>query len=674
MQLPSQLQNLSMRAQLSALGMVVLGVGLTVAVVGSQQQQEQRSRAHSSYETITLRSFTKATTGSGTLSLSKPSGTTASDVLIAHVVVRGASKTSITPPSGWQLVRRDNTTGSIGVAIYYKVAGSSEPSSYSFSFSSYDDASGGIAAYSGVDTASPIDASSGKYNSDSSTMTAPSVTTTTPSDMLLFFGAVTTSASVTPPSGMTEKWEAMNSGLTTSEMAQQLLTSSGSTGNKTGSHSASGNSNISQLVALRPASGMTPVTTDDPEPTTPPTSEETTITKIVTASSDDAEENTNNGAMDYDSDDLEMTNLDGVKQTVGIRFRDIGIPQGATVTNAYIEFVADESQSVTTNLSLYAQAIDNAPTFTSNNYNISSRAKTSVSTAWSGIPAWYSGSVYTSPNISSVIQEVINRPGWASGNALAIIITGTGHRTPKAYDTSTSKAPKLVITYSVTPPTPTPTVTPLPTTVPTAEPTPTNAPSATPVPTNVLEPTPTIVPGATSFNVTLLLHGIGKGGDSVNPLALGNLNPLRPQRTVSFEVYNAQNQLATTQDGTVTYDSVSGSFKGVIDMGTILTTGPYTVKVKSDQFLKNLFPGIQNITQGTTNVLPQIALINGDINGDNIVNLLDYNELMGCYSDLLPPTNCPAGSEITSDLNDDGAVNQFDYNLFLRELNNRGGQ
>jgi hypothetical protein len=57
-----------------------------------------------------------------------------------------------------------------------------------------------------------------------------------------------------------------------------------------------------------------------------------------------------------------------------------------------------------------------------------------------------------------------------------------------------------------------------------------------------------------------------------------------------------------------------------------------------------------------------------------LINILDYNILMGCYSDLSPAINCPAGEEKRADITDDGAVNQFDYNLFLRELINRGGQ
>ncbi len=193
----------------------------------------------------------------------------------------------------------------------------------------------------------------------------------------------------------------------------------------------------------------------------------------------------------------------------------------------------------------------------------------------------------------------------------------------------------------------------------------------TPSPT--ITPTSTPAPGNTTLSLTLLLHGIGQGGDSANPASGGNPDPLHPQRNVRVEVLNAQNQLVATKDGAVNYNSTSGKFTGNIDMGSAFVTGAYTVKVKTNQFLKSLVPGIQTITAGTTNQMPQTVLINGEINGDNVINILDYNILMGCYSDFLPAVSCTAANNLLSDLDDDGAVNQFDYNLFLRELTNRQG-
>ncbi|HVF69470.1 MAG TPA: dockerin type I domain-containing protein, partial [Xanthomonadales bacterium] len=172
-----------------------------------------------------------------------------------------------------------------------------------------------------------------------------------------------------------------------------------------------------------------------------------------------------------------------------------------------------------------------------------------------------------------------------------------------------------------------------------------------------------------------LLHGLGKGGDSASPGSGGNANPQRPQRTVQIEVFNTQNQLVLSKTGQVSLDNALGNFKGIIDLGPTFPTGIYSVKVKSDQFLKSLVPGIQNITTGSTNLLTQTTLVTGDINNDNKMDILDYNTLIDCYSDITPARNCSDPAKKTSaDITDDGGVNQFDYNLFLRELTNRAGE
>ena len=189
--------------------------------------------------------------GSTSLTINAPAGVLANDVMVAHLVVRG-STTVITPPAGWTLIRRDNTGSSIGVALYDKIATAAEPTSYTWTFNSAQQASGGIVAYSGVNTATPVDASSGLYNSGTLTTTAPSVTTTSANDRLLYFAGVTINTTVTPPSGMTQQWITTTAD-TASEMADQALSSVGATGSRVGTLGVSGHSSIGQLVALKPS-------------------------------------------------------------------------------------------------------------------------------------------------------------------------------------------------------------------------------------------------------------------------------------------------------------------------------------------------------------------------------------------------------------------------------------
>lgn len=179
---------------------------------------------------------------------------------------------------------------------------------------------------------------------------------------------------------------------------------------------------------------------------------------------------------------------------------------------------------------------------------------------------------------------------------------------------------------------------------------------------------------STKLSLNLSLHGIGTAGDAANPGVGGNKNPKHPQREVTVQVFNAQNQIAVTKKGQVEYDQETGTFKGVVDLGSTITNGLYTIKVKSPQYLNTLVSGIQTFITGTTHQLPEVFMVNGDINNDNVLNILDYDILLGCYSDIAPPVSCVDNNAVMADLNDDGVVNQFDYNLFLRELTNVSGK
>ncbi len=106
------------------------------------------------------------------------------------------------------------------------------------------------------------------------------------------------------------------------------------------------------------------------------------------------------------------------------------------------------TNSSITNLTIKGQLIANAPTFTTTDYNISNRTLTTASASWAPT-SWITNSNYNSPSIVSVIQEIVNQGTWASGNAIAIIITGTGHRSSPSYNGDATNAAKLVVTYTL---------------------------------------------------------------------------------------------------------------------------------------------------------------------------------------------------------------------------------
>ncbi len=169
----------------------------------------------------------------------------------------------------------------------------------------------------------------------------------------------------------------------------------------------------------------------------------------VSASSDDAEEKAT-GGMRLTSSDLELV-YDKGNQTVGMRFNGVEIPQGATITSAYIQFQVDEVNTAATNLSIQGQASDDPVTFTPSSGNVSSRPRTIAAVSWAPEP-WttkgQAGPDQQTPDISAIIQEIVDRPGWTSGNSLVIIITGTGERTAESYDGTPSAAPLLHVEFS----------------------------------------------------------------------------------------------------------------------------------------------------------------------------------------------------------------------------------
>ena len=183
------------------------------------------------------------------------------------------------------------------------------------------------------------------------------------------------------------------------------------------------------------------------------------LTIAIASSADDAEQSAA-GAVTLDSSDLELVRDDGTSagnQIVGLRFNGVSIPQGAIITNATIQFTADESQNEATLLNIFAVAADQAAAFTTAANNLSTRALTSLSVPWTS-GAWTTGesnATQRTPNLAGLVQEIISRPGWASGNALAFLISGTGHRTADAFDKAGGSPARLAVQYT----TPTPLLT-----------------------------------------------------------------------------------------------------------------------------------------------------------------------------------------------------------------------
>lgn len=179
----------------------------------------------------------------------------------------------------------------------------------------------------------------------------------------------------------------------------------------------------------------------------------TLLCQKISDNLDDAEES-DVGSMYRTSSDIELINDDGQNQgdqTVGLRFPNMGIAPSAEIINASLQFTVDEITTGTTNLTLECEAADNSAAFTGNNLNISSRTRTNAQVNWNPGP-WLAvddqGLDQLSSDLSTIVQEVVNRPGYTSASAISFIITGSGKRTAYSFDKDPLKSAEFCVEYA----------------------------------------------------------------------------------------------------------------------------------------------------------------------------------------------------------------------------------
>ena len=151
---------------------------------------------------------------------------------------------------------------------------------------------------------------------------------------------------------------------------------------------------------------------------------------IITGN-DDIEERQDESVY-FDSSDLELI-YDGTTngyQKVGLRFQDVNIPQGATISNAYIQFMADgDWTNANAEYNIYVENTNNAETFENNSTsNLTGRIYMGAAINWKPI-SWADNDITSdqqTPDLTSLLQNVIDLGTWQQGNNTVFKIEATG--------------------------------------------------------------------------------------------------------------------------------------------------------------------------------------------------------------------------------------------------------
>src|SRR3989344_3297418 len=196
----------------------------------------------------------------------------------------------------------------------------------------------------------------------------------------------------------------------------------------------------------------------------------------------------------------------------------------------------------------------------------------------------------------------------------------------------------------------------------------------------IITVTPTATPSATTLlNLSLSLTGIG----ATTSAGINN-NPARAQRDIQASLTDSQNANVASFDADVNFAALEGIYKGTLILGVNFASGPYLVKTRMNNTLFKLEPGIQNITSGTTHQAPVAALVSGDVNQDNEINLTDYTLMISCLQNPSCNTEFNPGDFTSSiadfsmdrklfDFNDDDKIDEIDLNILYFGFAHRFG-
>jgi len=185
---------------------------------------------------------------------------------------------------------------------------------------------------------------------------------------------------------------------------------------------------------------------------------DTDVEEDVSAQSDDAWD-VGGGSYSDSQTYLIVGGTTGTDYSVGVRFQTVNVPNGATITNATLTFVAEYNDATDTGFDwrIYGNDIDDSTTFSDTVGNRpSQKEKTTNFVDWTCADGWDAGASRTTDNlgngVNSPVGEVLGRVGWIANNDLSLIITPAIDQNgdyfyPASFNSTTYAAPHLLITY-----------------------------------------------------------------------------------------------------------------------------------------------------------------------------------------------------------------------------------
>jgi hypothetical protein len=148
-------------------------------------------------------------------------------------------------------------------------------------------------------------------------------------------------------------------------------------------------------------------------------------------------------------------------QHAATKFYSVDIPQGAIIVSAHIvleSYTGTSNSGTVVNIIIKGEAVDTAVIAASLD-DLASAERTIASVEWNNVEPFPSAyGQHTTPLITDIIQEIIDQPGWQSGNDLRIFYEDNGSSTAASRYAYVGGAgvnehrPRLVVEWEPPPP------------------------------------------------------------------------------------------------------------------------------------------------------------------------------------------------------------------------------
>ena len=199
---------------------------------------------------------------------------------------------------------------------------------------------------------------------------------------------------------------------------------------------------IKALSVWRGGERRSPVTTREVQPASPGSLRYVRIPLLQ--AEDDAVES-GLGIVDLHSSTVGITSPEA--SWFGLRFRDVRVPRAATILSSFVVMRPALLGMDPAEWTVYADLSDPTRAFAEEIGGLSARPRTTANALWN-VGAWTGiGYQLSSPELATVVEEVVHGAEWTSGDSIGLLISGVGERSADSFDGTAAGAPEFWVVY-----------------------------------------------------------------------------------------------------------------------------------------------------------------------------------------------------------------------------------